>query len=138
MADGNQSLSLTVVTRERQVLEAEVEEVVLPAYHGYLGVLPGHTPLLAALRVGTMTYRQGGKEEHLVIRWGFAEILPNRVIVLAEGATRPSEIDVTTAERMKAEAETELADLASHDEGFNAAQAKLEESVSMISLARRG
>lgn len=139
MADEkSQRLSLTVVTRERKVLEAEVDEVVLPAYHGYLGVLPGHTPLLAALRVGTMTYRQGGKEEHLVIRWGFAEVLPNRVIVLAEGATRPSEIDVATAERMKAEAEAELADLASHDEGFNTAQAKLEESVSMISLARRG
>ncbi|HEY5611148.1 MAG TPA: hypothetical protein VIL97_08065, partial [Thermoanaerobaculia bacterium] len=54
-------IALTVVTRERKLLELDVEEVVLPAADGYLGVLPGHTPLLAALRVGTLTYRIAGK-----------------------------------------------------------------------------
>lgn len=136
MAD---TISLTVVTRERRMLEEEVDEVVLPAANGYLGVLPGHTPTLTNLRVGELMYRQGGTEHHMVLRWGFAEILPNRVIVLAEGAVRSDEIDLATAERSRKEAEKELESLASHDEEFAAAQAKLEESISMITIAgRRG
>ncbi len=136
MAD---TISLTVVTRERRMLEEEVDEVVLPAANGYLGVLPGHTPTLTTLRVGELMYRQGSTEYHMVLRWGFAEILPNRVIVLAEGAVRSDEIDLARAERARKEAEKELESLASHDEGFACAQAKLEESISMIAIAgRRG
>lgn len=134
MAD---TISLTVVTRERRMLEEEVDEVILPAANGYLGVLPGHTPLLTNLRVGELMYRQGSSEHHMVLRWGFAEILPNRVIVLAEGALMSDEIDLETAERFRREAEKELESLASHDEKFAAAQAKLEESVSMITIAGR-
>jgi F-type H+-transporting ATPase subunit epsilon len=132
-------IALTVVTRERRILEEEVDEVVLPAANGYLGVLPGHTPLLASLRVGELSYRTGSETSYMVLRWGFAEILPNRVIVLAEGALMSDEIDLEAAERWRAEAEKELLGLASHDEGFRAAEAKLEESVSMIAIAgRRG
>lgn len=132
-------ISLTVVTRERRILDEDVDEVVLPAAKGYLGVLPGHTPLLSSLRVGELMYRQGAEQHHMVLRWGFAEILPNRVIVLAEGALMSDEIDVEAAERFRKEAERELESLASHDEKFAAAEAKLEESISMIHLAgRRG
>ncbi len=130
-------LSLTVVTRERKILDAEVDEVVIPATDGYLGVLPGHTPLLATLRIGELMYREGSTRHHMVLRWGFAEILPNRVILLAEGARSVDEIDLEAAERQKIEAERELASLASHDEGFALAEAKLEESFAMIQLARR-
>lgn len=134
-----EKISLTVVTRERRMLEEEVDEVVLPAAHGYLGVLPGHTPTLTSLRVGELMYRQGETEHHMVLRWGFAEILPNRVIILAEGAVMSDEIDLEKAEQFRKEAEKELESLASHDEKFAAAQAKLEESVSMITIAgRRG
>lgn len=130
-------ISLTVVTRDRKILETEADEVVLPASQGQLGVLPGHTPLLATLRIGEMIYRQGAERHHLVLRWGFAEILPNRVIVLAEGAYSPDQIDLDAAERQRIEAERELASLASHDEGFALAEAKLEESFAMIQIARR-
>lgn len=130
-------LALTVVTRERRILEEEVDEVVLPAANGYLGVLPGHTPLLASLRVGELSYRIGADTRYMVLRWGFAEILPNRVIILAEGALMSDEIDLETAQRWRAEAEKELLGLASHDEKFRVAEAKLEESVSMISIAGR-
>lgn len=132
-----EKISLTVVTRERRVIEEDVDEVVLPAANGYLGVLPGHTPLLTNLRVGELMYRQDGSERHMVLRWGFAEILPNRVIVLAEGAVASDEIDLAAAERSRKEAEKELESLASHDEGFAAAQAKLEESITMITIAGR-
>lgn len=135
MADGNGKLSLTVVTRERKVLEAEVDEVSLPAHKGYVDILPGHTPLLAALNVGELTWFADGEEHQMVIRWGFAEVLPDRVIVLAEGATLVDEIDVEKAEEVMAAAQKELESLASHDEEFAAAQARLEESVSMISLS---
>lgn len=134
-----EKISLTVVTRERRMIDELVDEVVLPAARGYLGVLPGHTPLLSNLRVGELMYRQGDVEHHMVLRWGFAEILPNRVIVLAEGAIMSDEIDLEAAERFRREAERELQSLASHDEKFAAAEAKLEESVSMIAVAgRRG
>ncbi|HUO85535.1 MAG TPA: ATP synthase F1 subunit epsilon [Thermoanaerobaculia bacterium] len=130
-------LSLTVVTRERKLLEAEVDEVVLPASDGQMGILPGHTPLLATLRIGGLMYRQGNERHQMVLRWGFAEVLPNRVIVLAEGAYSSDEIDLEEAERQRIEAERELASLASHDEGFALAEAKLEESFAMIQIARR-
>lgn len=129
-------LSLTVVTRERKVVEAEVDEVRLPARRGYVGILPGHTPLLTMLHVGELMWRTGNEEHQMVVRWGFAEILPDRVIILAEGATLVEEIDVHKAEQVMEAARKELESLASHDEEFAVAQAKLEESVSMISISR--
>ena len=117
MADLPNKIKLTVVTRDRKIVDVDVDEVVLPATDGELGVLPGHTPLLATLRIGPLRYRTGGKIERLVISWGFAEVLPDRVIVLAE---------------------REIADLSSHDEGFALAEARLEESIAMINVGREG
>jgi F-type H+-transporting ATPase subunit epsilon len=128
-------LSLTVVTREKKILEADAHEVILPAADGQIGVLPGHTPLLTMLRIGEMIYRYGSEQHHFVLSWGFAEILPDRVIVLAEGAIRAEDIDPAHAELMRQQAERELASLASHDEGFALAEARLEESIAMIHVA---
>jgi len=137
MADGLPTkISLTVVTRERKILDVEVDEVVLPGYEGELGILPGHTPLLAMLRIGELRYRAGNTVERLVISWGFAEVLPDRVIVLAERGILASEIDPAAAERERAEAERELAYLSSHDPEFAAVEGRLEESVAMINLHR--
>jgi F-type H+-transporting ATPase subunit epsilon len=136
MADLPNRISLTVVTRDRKIIDVEVDEVVLPASDGELGVLPGHTPLLATLRIGQLRYRTGSKVERLVISWGFAEVLPDRVIVLAERGFLPGEIDRAEAERMRQEAEREIADLSSHDEGFALAEARLEESIAMINVGR--
>src|SRR5260370_245289 len=92
------SFHLTVVTRERKILETDAVEVVLPASDGEIGVLPGHTPLLALLKVGVMRYRTNGTSQSLVLSWGFAEILGDRVIVMAETARLPQEIDASAAE----------------------------------------
>lgn len=129
-------LNLIIVTRERKILEVEVDEVELPATDGEIGILPGHTPLLALLKVGQMRYRTGSTVEKLVISWGFAEVLPDRVIVLAERGFLPEEIDAAAAEQQRREAEREMADLSSHDPEFALVEARLEESIAMINIHR--
>ena len=136
MAELPNKINLTVVTRERKVLDVAVDEVVLPGADGELGILPGHTPLLAMLRIGQLRYRTGNTVERLVISWGFAEVLPDRVIVLAERGFLPTEIDLAAAEQARREAEKEIALLSSHDPDFAVAEARLEESIAMISLGR--
>jgi len=129
-------LHLTIVTRERKIAELDVDEVELPASDGEIGILPGHAPLLAMLRIGQMRYRTGTTVMRLVLSWGFAEVLPDRVIVMAETARLPQEIDAAAAEREREEAERALADLSSHDPEFAVVEARLEEAVSMIDLHR--
>jgi F-type H+-transporting ATPase subunit epsilon len=129
-------LHLTIVTRERKIVETDVDEVELPASDGEIGILPGHTPLLALLRIGQMRYRAGTTVMRLVLSWGFAEVLPDRVIVMAETARLPQEIDPAAAERERDEAERALADLSSNDPEFAIVEARLEEAVSMIDLHR--
>jgi F-type H+-transporting ATPase subunit epsilon len=127
---------LTVVTRERKIIDTDVDEVLLPAYDGEIGVLPGHTPLLTTLRIGVMRYRAGNAVERIVLSWGFAEVLPDRVIVLAERGVLPSEIDYTAVEAERAVAEKELAYLSSQDPEFAIVEGRLEESVALISVHR--
>ncbi|MCM2316642.1 MAG: ATP synthase F1 subunit epsilon [Thermoanaerobaculia bacterium] len=129
MAELPTKLHFTLVTREKKVLEQDVDEVVLPAMRGAIGVLPGHTPLLAMLKVGEMSYRVGDKHFMMVLTWGFAEILPDRVIVIAEGAMKAEEIGAEQFEKMKMDAERELMSLVSHDEEFARAEAKLDQSI---------
>jgi F-type H+-transporting ATPase subunit epsilon len=136
MADLPTKLTLMVVTRDRKILETEVDEVELPATDGEIGILPGHTPLLALLKIGQMRYRRGNEVQRLVISWGFAEVLPDRVIVLAERGVLPAEIDLAAAEADRAAAEKEIAYLSSHDPDFALVEARLEESVAMINLHR--
>ena len=136
MADLPTKINLTVVTRERKIVDAQVDEVILPASDGEIGVLPGHTPLLATLSIGPLRYRVGTTIERLVISWGFAEVLPDRVIVLAERGFLPTEIDRATAEQERAAAEKEMAYLSSHDPEFARVEARLEESIAMISVHR--
>jgi F-type H+-transporting ATPase subunit epsilon len=136
MADLPTQFHLTVVTRERKIIETDAVELVLPAYDGEIGVLPGHTPLLALLKVGIMRYRTNGESQSLVLSWGFAEILPERVIVMAETARLPQEIDAAAAESDRVKYERELADLSSHDPQFTIIEGKLEESVAMINVHR--
>ncbi|HUP48565.1 MAG TPA: ATP synthase F1 subunit epsilon [Thermoanaerobaculia bacterium] len=136
MADLPKKINLTIVTRERKIIDVQVDEVVLPGVDGELGILPGHTPLLAMLRIGAMRYRVGNHFERLVLAWGFAEVLPDRVIVLAERGILPGEIDAAASEEERRRAERELADLSSHDPEFAIVEARLEESIAKISLQR--
>jgi F-type H+-transporting ATPase subunit epsilon len=136
MADLATKINLTIVTRERKIIDAHVDEVILPATDGEIGVLPGHTPLLAMLGIGQIRYRSGNAVQRLVISWGFAEVLPDRVIVLAERGFLPTEIDRATAEQDRIAAERELADLSSNDPEFVLVEARLEESIAMINVHR--
>jgi F-type H+-transporting ATPase subunit epsilon len=102
-------LTLEIVTPERALVTEQVDEVELPGAEGYFGVLPGHTPLLASLTVGEMWYRIGNDTVHLAVAFGFAEVLPDRVTVLAQIAERAQDIDVARAEAAKKRAEEQLA-----------------------------
>jgi F-type H+-transporting ATPase subunit epsilon len=105
MAD---TFKLEIVTPEKRVVDTTAEEVQIPGKNGYLGVLPGHAPLITELAVGEITFRSQAKEEHLAVAWGFAEVLPDKVTILAETAERPSEIDVERARKSKERAEQRL------------------------------
>jgi F-type H+-transporting ATPase subunit epsilon len=98
-------LTLEVVTPERQVVREPVAEVQVPGREGYLGILPGHTPLLTELGIGSLSYRKGAQTVYVAIAGGFAEVLSGRVVVLAEAAQRADEIDVARARSALADAE---------------------------------
>src|SRR5437867_11894944 len=136
MADLPTSFFLTVVTRERKIVETDAVEVVLPAYDGEIGVLPGHAPLLALLKVGVMRYRTNGTSHSMVLSWGFAEILQDRVVVMAETARLPEEIDAASAEAQRVKLERELAYLSSHAPQFAITLGILKSSVATISVPR--
>jgi F-type H+-transporting ATPase subunit epsilon len=99
---------LEIVTPEKKVVATAAEEVQIPGKNGYLGILPGHAPLITELSVGEITYRENSTEQKLAVAWGFAEVLPNKVTILAETAERPSEIDVARAQKAKERAEQRL------------------------------
>jgi F-type H+-transporting ATPase subunit epsilon len=103
------SLQLNIVSADRALVDERVDEVEIPGADGYFGVLPGHTPLLALLGLGELWYRQGSEKHFMLIEFGFAEVQPDRVTILAEAAEKPEEIDVTKAEAAKKRAEERLA-----------------------------
>ena len=105
MAD---AIDLEVVTPEREVVRESVAEVQLPGLSGYLGILPGHTPLLTELGIGPLIYKKDSQTGYIAVMGGFAEVLPERVTVLAEAAERSEEIDVARARADLAEAEKKL------------------------------
>lgn len=105
MAD---TFQLEIVTPEKKVVDTAAEEVQIPGKGGYLGILPGHAPLITELAVGEIAYRESATEQKLAVAWGFAEVLPNKVTILAETAERPSEIDVERARKAKERAEQRL------------------------------
>jgi F-type H+-transporting ATPase subunit epsilon len=102
------TFQLEIVTPEKKVVDTAAEEVQIPGKNGYLGVLPGHAPLITELAVGEITIRSNASEQHLAVAWGFAEVLPDKVTILAESAERPSEIDVDRARKAKERAEERL------------------------------
>ena len=112
---------LEIVTPEKRVIETKTaEEVQIPGRNGYLGILPGHAPLITELAVGDISYRENAAEQRLAVAWGFAEVLPDKVTILAETAERPSEIDVERARKAKERAEQRLT---SGDTGVDVARA---------------
>jgi F-type H+-transporting ATPase subunit epsilon len=105
MAD---TFQLEIVTPEKLMVKEAAEEAQIPGLNGYLGILPGHAPLITELAVGVISYRASGETHNLAVAWGFAEVLPDKVTILAEAAERPQEINVERAEKSKERAEQRL------------------------------
>ena len=133
-----ESIQLIVVTPERQLLRESVVEVTVPGLDGQLGILPGHAPLMTELGVGELSCRTStsGQAVVLAVISGFAEVLPDRVTVLAETAERAEEIDLARAEEAKARAEKRLAAGDSNID-WDRANIALQRSVIRIQIARK-
>ena len=129
-------LQLEIVSADRSLVKETVDEVQIPGANGYLGVLPGHTPLLTTLHVGQLWYRQGQDKHYLSIAFGFAEIQPDRVTILAQIAERADEIDVARAEAAKKRAEERLAK-ATVDMDFERARIALMKALIRLQVASR-
>src|SRR5947208_5774310 len=99
------TFQLEIVTPEKKVVDVAATEAQIPGKNGYLGILPGHAPLITELAVGEITFKAGAEEQRLAVAWGFAEVLPDRVTILAETAERPFEIDVKRAQEARQRAE---------------------------------
>jgi F-type H+-transporting ATPase subunit epsilon len=130
------SLALEIVTPDRSIVSQQVDEVELPGADGYFGVLPGHTELLASLQVGEMWYRIGQERHYLAIAFGFAEVLPDRVTVLAQIAERAQDIDVQRAEAAKQRAEERVAGPQA-DQDFERARVALIKALTRLQVAAR-
>jgi F-type H+-transporting ATPase subunit epsilon len=129
------SIDLQVVTPERMLVREQVDEVQVPGVSGYFGVLPGHTPLLAALSVGELWYRKGQEKSYLSIVYGFAEVLPDRVTILAQLAEHPDDIDVERAESARKRAAERLEQKGDVD--FERARIALMKSLTRLQVASR-
>ena len=132
-------LTLEIVTPDRALVTEDVDEVELPGTEGYLGVLPGHTPLLTSLQVGMMWYRKGTEKFYLSLAFGFAEVLPDRVRVLARIAELAEEIDVTRAEehRRRAEESIQAARTGDMDIDLERARISMIKALSRIQVATK-
>src|ERR671925_689671 len=139
MAEGWGRIRLEIVTPERLVLSTEVDEVSAPGALGYFGVLPGHTPFITTLGLGELGYRIGNQWEYLALTWGYAEVLPNKVTVLAETAEMAEEIDIERAERAKRRAEERLREGSTTvaDVDFERASAALERALIRLQVGQK-
>jgi len=131
-----ETLTLEVVTPDRAVVQESVAEVQLPGREGYLGILPGHTPLLTELATGALSYRQGGQTRRVAVSGGFAEVLADRVIVLADSAERAEEIDLARARAALAIGEKQLAAAAGGD--WETAQQAIDRARTRLEVATPG
>jgi F-type H+-transporting ATPase subunit epsilon len=130
-----EKIHLEIVTPEKQLFSGAVDSVTVPSTTGYLGILPGHAPLLAELGVGEISYKIGGRTDYLFCSWGFAEVLSDRVVLLAQTAEMASDIDVKRAEEAKTRAEKILS---SKDPAidFGRAQLALLRAITRLSAAK--
>jgi len=130
-----EKIHLEIVTPEKHLFSGDVDSVTVPANTGYLGILPGHAPLLAELGIGEIEYKINGRQEYMFCSWGFVEVLPDRVILLAQAAEIGSDIDIKRAEEAKVRAE-ELLHSRSVDIDFDRAQLALMRAISRLDAAR--
>jgi F-type H+-transporting ATPase subunit epsilon len=130
------SLKLQIVSADRSLVNEQVDEVEIPGADGYFGVLPGHTPLLAVLGLGDLWYRQGSETHHLAIAFGFAEVQPEAVTILAAVAETAEEIDIARAEAAKRRAEERMHSAAAEMD-FERARVALLKALIRLQVATR-
>jgi F-type H+-transporting ATPase subunit epsilon len=130
------SIELQIVTPDKLLVREQVDEVEIPGTEGYFGVLPGHTPMLASLAVGEMWYRKGPEKIYLSLAYGFCEVLPDRVTILAQLAERAEEIDIARAEDARKRAEARLT-AARGDVDYERARTALMKSLARLQVSSR-
>ena len=142
MAEESNQLRVRLVTPERILFEADAPAVELPAKNGYMEVLYGHAPLMAELGAGDVRIHQGAGIESTSpettrynVSWGFVEVLPNRVTILASDALKPEEIDVTRAEQQLERGEKMWKEAGESEEAYDAALRVISEAEAKISSA---
>ena len=131
-----ETIQLEIVTPERLVVNEAVEYIEIPGKTGYLGVLPGHAPLISELAAGELSYRNGNQTKRVAVAWGFAEVLPEKVTILAETAEKAEDIDTARAEAARKKAEAELQKAG--PEGNEEAQAALQRATARLDVAGKG
>jgi F-type H+-transporting ATPase subunit epsilon len=130
------SFQLEIVTPEKMVVKDVAEEMQIPGKNGYLGILPGHAPLITELEVGEISYRKSGETHYLSVAWGFAEVLPDKVTILAETAERPQDIDVKRARESRQRAEEALK-TGKTEEDFTHAEDSLKRAETRLDVAEK-
>jgi len=132
-----EKLRLDLVTPYKRVLSLDVDEVTAPGTVGEFGVLPDHSPLLTTLKVGVLSYRQGGETFQVAVNWGYVEVEDNVMTVLVETAEPADQIDVARAKAALARAEEALKKLSSEDKDFKIMEAALERALIRVQVASK-
>ena len=135
MADS--TFKLSVVSPERLLLSEEVEEAQVPGKTGYLGILPGHAPMMTELDIGELSYRQGDRTGYLAVSWGYCEVLSDQVIVLAERAERAEEVDRGRAQASMERARKRLSSLQDPEIDFLRARTSLQRALIRVQVSQR-
>ena len=130
------TFQLEIVTPSKLMVKDVAEETQIPGLSGYLGILPGHAPLITELAVGVITYKASGATHTLAVAWGFAEVLPTKVTILAEVAEKAEEIDMARAQKAKEAAEQALKS-PKPDADTAAIESELQRAQTRISVAEK-
>ena len=138
MANEQNTIELQVVTPERHVLSEDVDSVEMPGQDGYLGILPGHAPLLTELGIGILTYRKGGETRSVTVMGGYAEVLPNRVIVLADASEHIEQIDTSRAQAALDRAKANMPGANATEADWDAANAAVTRATVRLEAAAKG
>jgi F-type H+-transporting ATPase subunit epsilon len=138
MANEQNTIELQVVTPERHILAEDVDSVEMPAKDGYLGILPGHAPLLTEMGIGILTYRKGSEARSLTVMGGYAEVLPNRVIVLADASERTEQIDRSRAQAALDRAKSNMPGANASEADWEAANAAVKRASVRLEAATKG
>jgi F-type H+-transporting ATPase subunit epsilon len=133
MAD---TLHLQIITPDKMLVREDADQVQIPGKNGYLGILPGHAPLITELMIGEISYVHAGATRYYAVAWGFAEVLPDKVTILADVAEAAEDIDVARAQQAKTKAEEALRQ-AAPDLDYDAVQYALRRATVRLEVAAR-